>query len=103
MISKLLLLFLMATFSLGASAQTVFVEKTPMQKEVRVFVTDQKERADLLVFKVNFSHESNPKKGLWYFSNIRHSNSYRIRFVNYPHQADLVVFYVPYRHLAGPQ
>lgn len=79
----------------------VFVGKNPAQADLRVFVENQRSRADLNVCRVKFPSGAGGNKGLWFFSPNPSRSDKKIHFVSYPSRADLKIFFVDYPSQAG--
>ena len=62
---------------------------------MKVYVTNYKSEADLVVYRCDYRSDANGNDGLWYFVKKR------IDFVNYRSEADVVIYFTSYRSEAG--
>lgn len=99
----LLLLSSFLTLSAAAQAQIVYQAPARSDGEVRVYVTQYRSEADLLVFKTENIGEarSSGNTGVWYFSDIRSTADKRIYITDNRADSDVTVAYTPYRSEAG--
>jgi hypothetical protein len=99
MIIRLLLLILF--LSSKVYSQNIYSVNFKYQSDVKVFVTDNKINADLLIYKVDHKYEAKENKGSWYFCEYKYQAEKNIFFTEYSYQSDLRVFVVDYKYLAG--
>ena len=78
-----------------ASAINVYEVKVQSDADVKVYVVDQEGLADVKVYNSKSASDGKNDSGLiWYFTTFRSYAKTRIYFVQYPFQADLLVYYV---------
>ena len=68
---------------------------------MKVYVTNYRNEADLVVYKCDYRNEASGNRGLWYFVEYRTEAKKKIYFVNYRNEADLVIYFTHYRNEAG--
>ena len=79
----------------------VFVLSASLCQAQEVFAVDYASRADLKVFKVDYSGQASGNEGLWYFTDYSGQADKTIFYVDYESQADLKIFFVEYKGQAG--
>ena len=67
---------------------------------MKVFVSDYESRADLCVYKVDFSSQSGKNDGNWYFTEYASQADKKIYFTEYASQADILIYFVDYKSQA---
>lgn len=103
-ITKLLLSFSVSVLCWSASsAQIVYKTKYPRQANVKVYVTQYKQDADLVVFKTPHLANSQGNKGQWYFTANEGEANKRIYYIEHKEEADLQVYFTTNAAEAGWQ
>ena len=64
---------------------------------MKVYVTNYKSEADLVVYRCDYRSDANGNDGLWYFVKYKSDAKKRIYFVNYRSEADVVIYFTSYR------
>lgn len=82
---------------------SVFTITTSTTADYKVFVTNKRHEAHLLVWQSKSKWESLGKEEIWFKSKSRSESSFTIRWVKSRHQSDLIIFFVKNRSEAGWQ
>ena len=80
---------------------SVFIITNNTNTDYRVFVTKNKNEAHLWVWRTNRRFDSRDREEIWFQTNLRHQSDFTVRWVNSRQRADLVVYFVSNRNLAG--
>ena len=67
----------------------------------KVFVTNKRSEADLVVFKTNSKYVGSHSESIWFQTNSRASSDFTLRWVTSKHHSDLVIFFTTRRSEAG--
>jgi len=59
----------------------------------KIFVTDNKYDAQLIVFISDDKFSAKDNSGLWYFTNDKYGADLRIFYINDKYDADIIVYY----------
>ena len=87
-------------FSISVKAQKVHsVEQN--QADIKVFVVELANMADLKVYRVNYSNQVGNNDGNWFFTEHGNQSDKKIFFTQLANQADIKIFYVEYSNQAG--
>lgn len=99
----LLLLGSFLTLSAAARAQTVYQTPNRADGEVRVYVTQYRSEADLIVFRSNNIGEARASgnTGVWYFTDTRSLGEKRIFITTNRADSDITIAYTDTRGDAG--
>ena len=68
---------------------------------MKVYVTNYKSEADLVVYRCDYRSDVNGNDGLWYFVKYKSDAKKRIYFVNCRSEADVVIYFTSYRSETG--
>jgi len=78
-----------------AAAINVYEVKVQSEADVLVYLVDQEALADVKVYNSKSASDGKSESGLiWYFTTFRAYAKLKVFYVQYPFQADLLVFYV---------
>ena len=79
---------------------TVFIERNRISADYKVFLLEQEDFADMLVYKVA-SPKRAKRKGHWYFSKVKPEADFSICVVSRLEEADFSLAYTAFRDYAG--
>ena len=96
-----LISLIIAFFNLSISAQVVFETEYFSHSDVNVFVSQNRDIADLLVYKVDRPDAAGENNGVWYFTENKDEAVRKIYFVKYTNRADLIIYFVDNKSQAG--
>ncbi len=88
----IIITFLILPMQKNVFAQKVFSVQHEYQADIKVYQTNDINKADLVVYKVNYESKAT-KDGLWYFTDYDYQAKKRIFFTNEIQRADLTVFF----------
>lgn len=78
----------------GASAINVYEVKVQSDADLLIYVVDQELLADVDIYLTKYASEGASGPGLvWYFTPLKSMAKLKVYFVQYPVQADLLVYY----------
>ena len=68
---------------------------------MKVFVTEYKSDADLVVYETKYRSDVNGNTGVWYFCEYKSDADTKIFFCDYKSDADIVIYFSKYKSDAG--
>ncbi len=89
--------------SYKAAAQIVMTTPYVKQANIKVYVTEYKADADLVVFRTPFMENSYGNKGMWYYTRNAGEANKKIYYMKHKEEADLKVYFTTNEKEAGWQ
>ena len=87
--------------SVKADGQIVTTTDYAKQANVKVFVTQYKLDADVVVFKTPFLQNSMGNRGVWYFTKSAGEANKKVFYIKHKEEADVVVYFTNKSSEAG--
>lgn len=69
--------------------------------DYKVFVTKNKNQADLIIFKTEDKYAAKNTESIWYEVDSKYSADFSIRYVETRYQADLIIYFTKNKYEAG--
>lgn len=96
------LFFFLALFIIGSiNAQSLFNVSEQNQPDVKLFVVDDPNQADLNVHEVRSADKAKSNDGIWFFTKNIDQAEKKVCFVKKENQADLKIYFVSNQNEAG--
>lgn len=80
---------------------SLFFVTTSTTSDYKVFVTNNRNEADLWVWESKSKYESLGKEEIWFKTKSRYESSFSVRYVKSKYQADLIIYFTNSRYQAG--
>ena len=97
----ILSLAFLLTAALVAPSQVIYSVNWKSDAQIKVFVTNNKYDADLVVYKCKYKSDATGNRGWWHFTNYKSDAKKKIYFVDYKSDADLVIYVTENKYEAG--
>lgn len=102
---KLMRLLLVIPFFLfktvNTFSQQIYSCDYPEDAGVKVFVTQYKNEADLVVYRALYERDGKGNNGVWYFCEYSADANLNVYFTDYIKEADVIIFYTDIKSDAG--